>query len=143
LTDLVWNDEILEVIRSKSNLKEASRALIELANARGGHDNVTVVLVSVPPNFKLVVRKQVNWAPWIIGGIAVTILLLGAVSVLALGLLARNGIATPTPTASLTPTLTQTPLATSTPLPTMTILPTLSLPIAPTYTPWPTNTGTP
>jgi hypothetical protein len=30
-----------------------------------------------------------------------------------------------------------------TPLPTMTILPTLSLPIAPTYTPWPTNTARP
>jgi protein phosphatase len=143
LTDLLWNDEILEVIRSKSTLKEASRALIEIANARGGHDNITVVLISVPPNFKLVVRKHVNWMPWIIGGIAGTILILGAVSVLALGLLARNGIATSTPTASLTATLTQTPRVTSTPLPTMTILPTLSLPIAPTYTPWPTNTGTP
>ena len=143
LTDLVWNDEILEVIRSKTSLKEASRALIELANARGGHDNITVVLISVPPNFKLVVRKHVNWAPWILGGIAGTILLLGAVSVLALGLLTRNGRATPTPTTSFTPTLTQTLVVTSTPLPTMTILPTLSLPIAPTYTPWPTNTGTP
>jgi PPM family protein phosphatase len=143
LTDLLWNDEILEVIRSKSSLKEGSRALIEMANGRGGHDNITVVLISVPPNFKLVVRKHVNWVPWIIGGIAGTILVLGAVSVVALGLLARSGIATATPTASLVPTLTQTPLVTSTPPPTMTILPTLSLPIAPTYTPWPTNTGTP
>ena len=143
LTDLLWNDEILEVIRSKSSLREASRALIELANSRGGHDNITVVLISVPPNFKLVVRKHVNWLPWIIGGIAGTFLLLGAVSVLALGLLARTRSPTPTATAPLTPTLTETPAVTSTPLPTMTILPTLSLPIAPTYTPWPTNTGTP
>jgi len=137
------NDEILEVIRSKSSLREASKALIELANARGGHDNITVVLISVPPNFKLVVRKHVNWLPWIIGGIAGTVLVLGAVSVLALGLLARNGIASSTPTASPAPTLTETPAVTPTRLPTMTILPTLSLPIAPTYTPWPTNTGTP
>ena len=36
LTDLVWDDEILEVIRSKPSLKEASRALVELANSRGG-----------------------------------------------------------------------------------------------------------
>jgi protein phosphatase len=143
LTDLVWNDEILEVIRSKPTLKEASRALIELANSRGGHDNITVVLISVPPHFKLVARKHVNWMPWIIGGIAGTVLVLGAVSVLALGLLTRNGSTTSTPTASLTPTLTQTPAVTLTPLPTMTILPTLSLPIAPTYTPWPTNTGIP
>lgn len=143
LTDLLWNDEILEVIRSKPNLKEASRALIELANSRGGHDNITVVLISVPSNFKLVVRKNINWMPWIIGGIAGMVLVLGAVSVFALGLLTRIGGATPTPTLTSTPTLTQTPQVTATPLPTMTILPTLSLPIAPTYTPWPTNTGIP
>ena len=143
LTDLLWNDEILEVIRSKPTLKEASRALIELANSRGGHDNITVVLISVPPNFKLVVRKNVNWLPWIIGGIAGTILLLGVASVFALGLLTRTGRATLTPTMTLTPTQTETPFVTATTPPTMTILPTLSLPIAPTYTPWPTNTGTP
>ncbi|HSK66894.1 MAG TPA: PP2C family serine/threonine-protein phosphatase [Anaerolineales bacterium] len=143
LTDLLWNDEILEVIRSKPTLKEASRALIELANSRGGHDNITVVLISVPPNFKLVIRKNVNWLPWIIGGIAGALLLLGVASVFALGLLTRNGNPTLTPTITLTPTLTETPLVTATAPPTMTILPTLSLPIAPTYTPWPTNTPRP
>jgi PPM family protein phosphatase len=143
LTDLVWNDEILEVIRSKPNLKEASRALIELANSRGGHDNITVVLISVPANFKLVVRRTINWLPLIIGGVVGTLLLLGVASVLALGLLTRNENPTVTPTATSTSMLTVTPVTTATPLPTMTILPTLSLPIAPTYTPWPTNTGTP
>jgi serine/threonine protein phosphatase PrpC len=143
LTDLVWNDEILEVIRSKPNVKEASRALIELANSRGGHDNITVVLIAVPSNFKLVVRKNVNWKPWIIGIIAGIILVMGAGVVFTLGLLDRNGNSTPTPTVTPMPTLTKTPLSTPTPLSTMTILPTLSLPIAPTYTPWPTNTGTP
>ena len=53
LTDLVWNDEILEVIRSKPNLKESAHALIELSNSRGGHDNITVVLIAVPSDFKL------------------------------------------------------------------------------------------
>ncbi len=143
LTDLVWNDEILEVIRSKPTLKEASRALIELANSRGGHDNITVVLISVPPNFKLAVRKNVNWLPWVIGGVAGAMLLLGVASVFALSLLNRNDDSTATPTATLMLSATKTPFATLTPLPTMTILPTLSLPIAPTYTPWPTNTGTP
>ena len=143
LTDLVWNDEILEVIRSKPNLKESSRALIELANSRGGHDNITVVLVSVPSNFKLIVRKNVNWMPWIIGIVSGIILVMGATAVFTLGLLSRNGKSTPTPTITSPPTLTKMPLATPTPLSTMTILPTLSLPIAPTYTPWPTNTGTP
>ena len=143
LTDLLWNDEILEVIRSKPTLKEASRALIEIANSRGGHDNITVVLIAVPANFKLVVRKHVNWLPWIIGGIAGAMLLLGVASVFALGLLTRNGDPTLTPTTTITPTPTETPFVTATAAPTMTILPTLSLPIAPTYTPWPTNTGTP
>jgi protein phosphatase len=143
LTDLLWNDEILEVIRSKPTLKEASKALIEIANARGGHDNITVVLISVPPNFKLVVRKNVNWMPWIIGGIAGAVLLLGAASVVALGLLTRGESATLTPTVTATPTLTPTAVVTATPPPTITILPTLSLPLAPTYTPWPTNTGLP
>ena len=143
LTDLIWNDEILETIRSRANLKEASRALIELANSRGGHDNITVVLISVPANFKLVVRKNINWMPWIIGIVAGIILVMGAAAVFTLGLLSRNGKSTPTPTIISTPILTKTPLSTPTPLATMTILPTLSLPIAPTYTPWPTNTGVP
>jgi protein phosphatase len=143
LTDLLWNDEILEVIRSKPTLKEASRALIEMANSRGGHDNITVVLISVPPNFKLVVRKNVNWMPWIIGGIVGAVLLLGAASVVALGLLTRGSSATVTPTLTTSPVPTQTPFVTATSPATITILPTLSLPIAPTYTPWPTNTGIP
>ena len=79
--------------------------------------------------------------PWILGGIAGTILILGVASVLALGLIAavrpRHRL--------LLPVQLQhepgPPFATLTPLPTMTITcRPLSLPIAPTYTPWPTDT---
>jgi len=143
LTDLVWNDEILEIVRAKPNLKEASRALIELANSRGGHDNITVVLVSVPSDFKLVVKQDVNWLPWIIGGVAGLVFILAVAGILTFSLMRRNLIFTPTSTAVPTLTQTVTPSPTLTPLPTMTILPTLSLPIAPTYTPWPTNTVMP
>ena len=52
LTDLVWNDEILEIVRSKSTLKEATRALVDLANERGGHDNITVILIGAPANIR-------------------------------------------------------------------------------------------
>jgi len=48
LTDMVWNDEILKTVQSSPNLKAAGQALIDLANQRGGHDNITVILVSVP-----------------------------------------------------------------------------------------------
>ena len=143
LTDLVWNDEILEVVRAKPNVKESARALVELANARGGHDNTTVILISVPSDFKYVPRKNINWVPWILGGLLGVILLLAAGSVFAFGLLKWNIGSTPTPTVTATLTQTVTPSPTITTFPTMTILPTLSLPIAPTYTPWPTNTVVP
>ena len=145
LTDLVWNDEILEIIRMKSNLKEAARALIDLANARGGHDNTTIVLISVPSDFKLVVkknRKKTDWLPWVIGGVAGTLFLLLAASILTFGLLRRNAT-TLTPTISPTLLFTTTPTSTITPLPTFTVVPTRALPIAPTYTSWPTNTAIP
>jgi hypothetical protein len=143
LTDLVWNDEILEIVRSKPSLREAARALIELANSRGGHDNITVILISVPADFKLVVGKKVNWLPWILAGVVSVILVLALAAALTLSLLRSRVDPTPTltPTATITPTATPTP--TLTPLPTITGLPTLSLPIAPTYTPWPTNTAKP
>lgn len=146
LTDLVWNDEILETVRTRSSLKEAGKALIDLANARGGHDNTTIVLISVPSDFKLVVKKNSSgaaWLPWVIGGIAGVLLILLVGSVFAFGLL-RQFTATPTSTPTLTATLTATPSPTITPTLTLTaVAPTQPLPLAPTYTPWPTNTSVP
>jgi protein phosphatase len=43
LTSLVRDDEILAVIHEHEDPKGAAAALIELANARGGSDNITVV----------------------------------------------------------------------------------------------------
>ncbi len=48
LTDLVWDDEIQQVIRGKRDLKSAAEALVALANERGGHDNISVVLLAMP-----------------------------------------------------------------------------------------------
>jgi serine/threonine protein phosphatase PrpC len=144
LTDLVWNDEILETVRTRDNIKEASRALIDLANSRGGHDNITVVLVSAPSDFKIVVKKnrKIDWLPWVIGGIAGVVFVLLAGSILAFSMLGKI-TATSTPTITPFPTATGTPLPTLTPSPAATASPTMNLPIAPTYTPWPTNTGIP
>ena len=152
LTDLVWNDEILEVVRSKPNLKEASRALVDLANARGGHDNITVVLIGVPADFKSKTepakKKKVDWFPWIVGGL-VALLLIAVASILTVNLLRRNGTMTATPAVSPSPStlITDTPLPqpTSTIIPTGTASPDVVLPVAPTVTltPWPTNTVNP
>lgn len=145
LTDLAWNDEILETVRTRSNIKEGARALIDLANSRGGHDNITVVLISVPSDFKLVVKKndkKRDWLPWALGGIAGVLFILLVGSILAFGMF-RKITATPTPTITPIPTLTATALPTLTASPTVTATATQALPIAPTYTPWPTNTNIP
>jgi protein phosphatase len=145
LTDLVWNDEILEMVRSKSNPKDAVRELIELANSRGGHDNITIVLISVPADFKLKERKKFDWLPWFLGGAAGLIFVLIAASILTLSLLRRDTTPTLLPSPSLPP-----PLSTSTSAPTASLTVTLTRPSAtvaprdqplrPTLTPWPTNT---
>ena len=48
LTDLVDNDEIEEIILNNvEDLEHATNTLIDLANARGGKDNITTVLCQV------------------------------------------------------------------------------------------------
>lgn len=144
LTDLVWNDEIAEAIRSKTSPKAAAQTLIETANQRGGHDNITIILITVPRELKLVVPRKVHWKAWLIGGGITLLLLLAFGSVLAANLLRGTMFATPTPTytASIVPTATLTATATISPTPTETFTPTLT-PFGPTYTPWPTNTPVP
>jgi len=145
LTDLVWNDEIAEVIRSKPNLKAAAQELVDIANKRGGHDNITVVLITAPRDLKTRVPQKKNWLPWIIAGGITLLLFLTFASILTVNLLRTTLFATPTPTFTATaiPTATHTktplPTRTATELPTSTaesIEPTYE----PTYTPWPTNT---
>jgi len=46
LTDLVKDAEILEIC-SQQAIEPAADALVDLANTRGGHDNITVILVQV------------------------------------------------------------------------------------------------
>ncbi len=47
LTDLVEDAEILNILRTRQ-LESSPASLIELANQRGGHDNITVVAMEVP-----------------------------------------------------------------------------------------------
>ena len=144
LTDLVWNDEIAEIIRSRSNLKAAAQELINTANERGGHDNITVVLIAAPRDLKTnTAPRKKNWLPWVIGGGIALLLLLVFAAVLTINLLRVNVLATSTPTltASPVPAATQTETMTASPVPTetRTAAPTS---VEPTYTPWPTNTIT-
>lgn len=146
LTDLVWNDEILEIVRAKPTLKEAARALVDLANSRGGHDNITVILISVPSDFKLKTKKKdSDWLPWVIGGMAGLMFVLVAASILTFSLMRRNPPSTFTPTVLPSALVTETPFPspTESPLPALPTATAEPLPVAPTYTPWPTNTVNP
>jgi len=59
LTDMVWDDEILHIVRTRSNLKSVAEDLVDKANERGGHDNITVVLLGMPKgNAPAASRKQ-------------------------------------------------------------------------------------
>jgi protein phosphatase len=149
LTDLVWNDEILEMVRLKPSVKEAARALVDLANERGGHDNITVILLSVPTDFKPYARKKrAGWLPWLFGALAVILVLTALASLIAFGLLRRTGTVTSTPalsatSAALTASQTPRPSPTFTLIPTLTTAPDVIQPPLPTLTPWPTNTIAP
>ena len=48
LTDMVWDDDILHIIKTRSNLKSMAEDLVNQANERGGRDNITVVLLGMP-----------------------------------------------------------------------------------------------
>jgi protein phosphatase len=144
LTDLVWDDEIAEIIRSKTNPKAAAQELIETANQRGGHDNITIILINVPRDLKLTVPRKVNWKPWIVGGGIALLLFSAFASVMAVNLLRSTVLATPTLTLTASPVPTVTQTSTPTISPTSTVTPTnTATPVGPTYTPWPTNTVAP
>ena len=48
LTDLVADDEFLEILESGGNEEKQLSKLVDLANLRGGHDNITIILLHNP-----------------------------------------------------------------------------------------------
>jgi protein phosphatase len=85
LTDLVSDDEIDEALR-KASAAEAADSLVVLARARGGHDNITTVLLGVPGIARPARRRLA--APWGIAAAIAGLLLcigLGVAAALWLG----------------------------------------------------------
>jgi protein phosphatase len=160
LTDLVNDDEILAAFH-QGTMEEAGQVLVNLANQRGGHDNITLIGIQIP---ELVEKTAAVPAPAAFPvrsravlagclGIIVLAVLVGSVTGGWL-LFSGEGKATPTVTATMTaspspsptgptrtPTRTRTPSRTPSPKPFASNTPTRAAPVnGPTLTPWPTNT---
>ncbi|MCC7117167.1 MAG: serine/threonine-protein phosphatase [Anaerolineales bacterium] len=67
LTDLVWSDEMMNIVNSKKDLKAAAEKLVEVANERGGHDNITVALLSMPHVDETHNKKRRGFMDWLMG----------------------------------------------------------------------------
>lgn len=163
LTDLVNSDEILAALQDYDQ-QSALQELTDLANHRGGHDNITIIALQVPvsvmetsptiprPRSQMRTRQMTIWKSCL-AGIALALLM---------ALVATGGylyLTLSTQTATATVTLTQTatldtPLAseTSTVLPVEASLtstfpplttPTRTRSSVETITPWPTATQSP
>ena len=146
LSDLLEDNELRDTLLS-TELSAALTTLVDMANERGVHDNITILALKVPapdetPGITIEPesKPQPSLLSWmtcvVIGLLAVAILLLVAASIWFFN---RTG-GTPTPTS---PPDTTIPAATFTVTPTeigQTVTPVpINTPIQPTLTPWPTN----
>jgi PPM family protein phosphatase len=144
LTDLVKPQEMLATLAAQPPEK-AIKTLINLANQRGGHDNITIIIIDVLEGAlaaaAAAVAKPFPWQWAAVGCLGALIIASGMViAALAMGLFSldflRKSSPTPTPTATLPPpTLTQTFTQTATV--------TLTETEQPSATPTPTLTETP
>ena len=119
LSDLVSAEEIAAHY-ARIDLESATDELVELANERGGHDNITILAVEVPEKGKAAGPKIPLWILYLIGAV----LVVGA-SAWAIGdYLNQRGQVLPTETPTLGLTLpTQQLSKTPTLRPTMTPIP--------------------
>lgn len=148
LTDLVTNPEIEAVLNSMT-MDEAADILISMACQRGGHDNITLILIRVPE-----APPPASTRKWprlaLFGAISLVILLI------LLGLLfaltgwldrqpVREGGGTPAPFAQTVGPGAATEAESLPPLvfPSATSPVVTASPSGPTITPWPTNTFAP
>jgi protein phosphatase len=112
LTDLVSNAEILDAFSIKDDQKAVSN-LIDLANSRGGHDNITIVTFTLPAGIKPAAEKK-SLLPY---GCAVAAILAGLLVIAASIYVLLNGLpwqkedpsGTPPAISTMNPIMTSAP----------------------------------
>jgi len=119
LTDLVKDDEILAAF-AQNDAETAVDTLIDLANQRGGHDNITIISFEIPSGINVVADKQ----PTIPVGFWVTAIIVGLLASLIFGYfwLQRNAFdwsrffsaTQESPQVTLNPVITSAPQITAT-----------------------------
>jgi protein phosphatase len=67
LTDMIWDDEILRLITTRNALSSAAEDLVARANERGGHDNITAILIGVPRTASTDGRKKKGFLQNLLG----------------------------------------------------------------------------
>jgi protein phosphatase len=163
LTDLIQKEEIAETLDSYP-LEDSVDRLVNLANARGGHDNITVISLEVPLSEQIRVEEPVRarrspllWGLWFLLGL----LLVGSALVGGFFWMQSNlwleATATITPVSLGQPSVIPppvvvpmtTPVTTNSPMPSTATIPPSPTPSSspavarPTYTAWPTSTFLP
>jgi serine/threonine protein phosphatase PrpC len=151
LTDLVSDEEIRTVLEEE-NLAEAPEILIGMANARGGHDNITVVLMKAPSR-----RAKLSGASWKRRWLVGCLLVLVVASILFAGVLLglrwwrgrspaaeTQAVTESLPVEATIDMITSTVEMMPTPTPTQTVTASTEFGAPqPTITPWPTDTPGP
>jgi protein phosphatase len=162
LTDLVKDDEILKMVQSNPQ-EQALKKLVELANQRGGHDNITIVALRVPDTLPEATqpislptqparKKRPAWLILVLGLVVLLIILFAAIGAFLFFQRSAGSLTAQTATASSVftePAVIISPLATEVettptspviqPSQTTAALPEPTMPRV-TLTPWPTNT---
>jgi serine/threonine protein phosphatase PrpC len=168
LTDLVDDAEILATLRSKK-AEDALDELVNLANQRGGHDNITIVTLVLPEeqNTAEVVPPTKSRSLFVPSCIVISVLvILGTLIFTGYIWMFKRPISTSTPTPSSAPALQVTVSLPSASVPALTITPApttddpmptsldtpgteeslndrTTTPLLATLTPWFTNTSSP
>ena len=137
LSNEVENNEITHLV-SATDPQEAAQKLIDLANQRGGPDNITAIVVKIGE----VVKAPLPVLPLAIGGGLAVILMAAAVYFGRGPIGTMLAPPTATPTNTWTPTFVPTYTSTTTLTPTFTPTATLSPTSTPTATSKPTQTST-